>query len=156
MWSNPGIYIYIWFVLIPRLHLALAINSQGSRLVWTRKWSSNIWLYCCVSLAYNFTTTTLCSLLIYWALKNSIDLMFNDIMRPTEKKCNWINKLFSEENKVRTLLERWQGPPQHESVLSFKVWISNKYLLKWNPGQNATLLLFIYLFLWMYPSQTFV
>ena len=42
---------------------------------------------------------------------------------------NWINKLFSEENKVpehRSKLERWQGPPhiikvnQFEIVLSFK------------------------------------
>ena len=43
---------------------------------------------------------------------------------------NWINKLFSEENKVLEhcwKLERWQGPPhinkvkQYEIVLSFKV-----------------------------------
>ena len=44
--------------------------------------------------------------------------------------CYWINKLFSEDNKVpRALLkqERWQGPPhinkakQYETVLLFTV-----------------------------------
>lgn len=60
--------IFFGFVLIPRLDLALTINSRGSRWAWTRKWSSQRMCQGNMSQACNFTTTALCSLLIYWAL----------------------------------------------------------------------------------------
>ena len=40
---------------------------------------------------------------------------------------NWINKLFSEENKIPILkLERWQGPPHVNTVNQYKAVLSLK------------------------------
>ena len=46
---------------------------------------------------------------------------------------NWINKLFSEENKVsRTLLglERWQGPPRINKVKQYEIVLSPGWSVK--------------------------
>ena len=60
--------------------------------------------------------------------QNCNTLNINEVIK--KQKHSWINKLFSEENKVpehHLKLERWQGPPhvhkvKHcETVLSFKV-----------------------------------
>ena len=61
---------------------------------------------------------------------------------------NWINKLFSEENKVlRTPFEarRWQGPPpinkveQDEIVLLFEVSLFTQFIQSWRQNELLSL-----------------